>query len=122
MEKPRGSYRRAVALSLSLVWAASLAPAAEPGVYILGPAPQAYVGTGSLPYLFASGTSEAAPHVAGLAALIKSPKPDLSPADIMKVIRYTADDVNRSTLSGRDARVGYGRINMERALAPYVLK
>jgi hypothetical protein len=31
MELPRGSYRRAVALSLSLAWAASLAPAAEPG-------------------------------------------------------------------------------------------
>jgi len=95
---------------------------AAPGVYILGPAPQAYVGTGYLPYLFATGTSEAAPHVAGLAALIKSLKPDLSPADIMKVIRYTADDVNGSTLSGRDDHVGYGRINMERALAPYVLR
>ena len=95
---------------------------AAPGVYILGPAPQAYVGTGYLPYLFASGTSEAAPHVAGLAALIKSLKPDLPPADIMNVIRYTADDVNRSTLSGRDDHIGYGRINMERALAPYVLK
>jgi thermitase len=95
---------------------------AAPGVYILGPAPQAYVGTGYLPYLFASGTSEAAPHVAGLAALIKSLKPGLSPADIMNVIRYTADDVNRSALSGRDDHVGYGRINMERALAPYVLK
>ena len=95
---------------------------AAPGVYILGPAPQAYVGTGYLPYLFATGTSEAAPHVAGLAALVMSLKPDLSPADIMKVIRYTADDVNGSTLSGRDDHVGYGRINMERALAPYVLR
>lgn len=95
---------------------------AAPGVYILGPAPQAYVGTGYLPYLFATGTSEAAPHVAGLAALIKSLKPDLSPADIMKVIRFTADDVNGSSLSGRDDRIGYGRINMERALAPYVLR
>lgn len=95
---------------------------AAPGVYILAPAPQAYVGTGYLPYLFATGTSEAAPHVAGLAALIKSLKPDLSPADIMKVIRYTADDVNGSILSGRDDHAGYGRINMERALAPYVLR
>ena len=95
---------------------------AAPGVYILGPAPQAYVGTGYLPYLFATGTSEAAPHVAGLAALVMSLKPDLSPADIMRIIRYTADDVNGSTLSGRDDHVGYGRINMERALAPYVLR
>jgi thermitase len=95
---------------------------AAPGIYILGPAPQWYVGEGYLPYLFASGTSEAVPHVAGLAALIKSLKPELEASEIMKIIRYTADDVNRSTLPGRDDHIGYGRINMERALAPYILK
>ena len=95
---------------------------AAPGVYILAPAPQWYVGDGYLPYLFASGTSEAVPHVAGMAALIKSLKPALEASDIMNIIRYTADDVNRSTLPGRDDHVGYGRINMERALAPYILK
>jgi subtilisin family serine protease len=95
---------------------------AAPGVWILGPAPQWYVGTGNLPYLFASGTSAAAPHVAGLAALIKSLKPDLSAGDIMKIIRYTADDVNRTTYPGRDDHAGYGRINLERALVPYILK
>jgi thermitase len=94
---------------------------AAPGVWIIGPAPQAYVGTGALPYLFASGTSMAAPHVAGLAALIKSAKPDLSVDDIMKVIRYTADDINRATAPGRDDHVGYGRINMARALAPTII-
>jgi thermitase len=95
---------------------------AAPGVYILGPAPQWYVGKGNLPYLFASGTSQAAPHVSGMAALIKSLKPDLKPADVMKIIRYTADDVNASAARGRDDHVGYGRINMERALAPYILE
>lgn len=95
---------------------------AAPGIYILGPAPQWYVGAGFLPYLFASGTSAATPHVAGMAALIKSLKPGLTAAEIMNVIRYTADDVNRSTLPGRDDHVGYGRINMERALVPYILK
>jgi len=95
---------------------------AAPGVYILGPAPQWYVGDGYLPYLFASGTSMAAPHVSGLAALIRSLKPDLSVDDIMKVIRYTADDINKATYPGRDDHAGYGRINMARALAPYILK
>jgi subtilisin family serine protease len=95
---------------------------AAPGVWILSLAPQDYVGAGALPYLFASGTSMAAPHVAGLAALIRSAKPDLTVDEIMKIIRYTADDINRSTAPGRDDRAGYGRINMARALAPYIIE
>ena len=95
---------------------------AAPGVYIIGPAPQWFVGEAYLPYLFASGTSQAAPHVSGMAGLIKSLKPELEPADIMKIIRYTADDVNASAYRGRDDHIGYGRINMERALGPYILK
>jgi subtilisin family serine protease len=95
---------------------------AAPGVWILGPAPQWYVGTGNLPYIFASGTSAATPHVAGMAALIKSAKPGLSADDIMRIVRYTADDINATTYSGRDDHAGYGRINMERALVPYILK
>jgi subtilisin family serine protease len=63
----------------------------------------------------------AAPHVAGLAALIRSAKPDLTADDIMKVIRYTADDINHATAPGRDDHAGYGRINMTKALAPYII-
>jgi thermitase len=95
---------------------------AAPGLYILGPAPQWYVGAEYLPYLFASGTSMAAPQVAGMAALIKSLKPGLGASEIMNVIRYTADDVNAATHPGPDDFIGYGRINMERALVPYILK
>jgi subtilisin family serine protease len=95
---------------------------AAPGVYILGPCPQWYAGEGYLPYLFGSGTSQATPHVAGLAALIMSVKPWLEPDDVMDIVRYTADDVNRSQSPGRDDDLGYGRINMERALVPYVLR
>ncbi len=73
------------------------------------------------PYRLASGTSMAAPHVAGLAALIKSIKPHLTAAEIMSVIRYSADDINSSRYPGKDDYVGYGRLNMEKALAPIIL-
>jgi thermitase len=95
---------------------------AAPGVWILGPAPQWYVGEGYAPYLFASGTSAATPHVAGMAALLKSAKPGLTADQIMQIIRYTADDINRTTSPGRDDHAGYGRINMERALVPYIIR
>jgi len=94
---------------------------AAPGDWILGPVPQTYVGPEELPYVFASGTSAAAPQVAGLAALIRSLKPGLTPDQIMWVIRYSADDINRTALPGRDDHAGYGRINMQRALVPYIL-
>jgi len=99
---------------------------AAPGVLILGPVPQFYAdatfGSGSLPYVFATGTSASAPHVSGMAALIRSAKPDLSVDDLMKVIRYTADDVNKAEFPGRDDHAGYGRINMARALVPTILR
>jgi thermitase len=94
---------------------------AAPGVYILGPVPQWYAGPNYLPYAFGSGTSAAAPEVAGLAALLMSDKPWLTVKQVMDIIKYTADDVNKASLPGRDDRIGYGRINMERALVPYQL-
>jgi subtilisin family serine protease len=63
----------------------------------------------------------ATPHVAGLAALIKSLKPHLTAAEIMSVIRYSADDINSSIYPGKDDYVGYGRMNMEKALVPIIL-
>jgi hypothetical protein len=63
----------------------------------------------------------AAPHVAGFAALIKSFKPWLTVPQVMNVIRYSSDDVNAGKLPEKDDRIGYGRINIERALVPYKL-
>jgi subtilisin family serine protease len=94
---------------------------AAPGEWVLSIVPTWYWGPDYLPYAFGSGTSSSAPHVAGLAALIKGLKPWLTVDDIMNVIRYSADDVNSGEHSGRDDYIGYGRINMEKALVPIKL-
>jgi len=72
-------------------------------------------------YDYGTGTSSSAPHVAGLAALIRSIKPDLSALDVMNVIRYSADDVNQASYPGKDQFIGYGRINAENALVPLII-
>ena len=61
-------------------------------------------------YAPASGTSFAAPYVAGLAALILSKDPSLSPDSVRRRIEYTADPINM------DMYIGSGRVNARRAL------
>jgi subtilisin family serine protease len=94
---------------------------AAPGVDILSLYPTWDTPSGFAPYAYASGTSMATPHVAGFAALIKSLKPWLTVSQVMNVIRYSSDDVNADKFPGKDDHIGYGRINMERALVPYKL-
>ena len=60
-----------------------------------------------------TGTSMAAPHVAGLAALLISQMPNITPAQIEKVIRATAKDLGTP---GRDDLYGYGMIQPREAL------
>ncbi len=91
---------------------------AAPGVRIVSLVPTWYFGPGSLPYGFGEGTSASAPHVAGLAGLLKGLKPFLKVSEIMDVIRFSADDVNSAERPGKDDELGYGRINMEKALVP----
>ncbi len=64
-------------------------------------------------YTFMSGTSMAAPHVAGLAALILSRNPGLSPDQVRTIIEATATDLGPT---GRDIYFGHGRINAALAL------
>lgn len=94
---------------------------AAPGERILSCVPTWYFGPGSLPYGYGYGTSMATPHVAGLAALIKSIKPWLTATEIMNMIRYSADDINATEYPGKDEFVGYGRLNMEKALVPIII-
>ncbi len=59
-------------------------------------------------YGYMSGTSMAAPHVAGLAALIWSYTPSLSRSQVQELIQTSADDLGSP---GWDEQYGYGRIN-----------
>ena len=64
-------------------------------------------------YAVMSGTSMAAPHVAGLAALLLARHPTWTPDQVMDRIVRTADDRG---VRGRDDFYGAGRINAARAL------
>lgn len=81
-----------------------------PGVDIPGPA---WRDGGNGPYILHTGTSAAAPHVSGLAALLLSVKPDLTPAQLRDTIITTADEVNPRS---REAFLGAGRINAFKAV------
>lgn len=59
------------------------------------------------------GTSMAAPHVAGLAALLMSQAPGISPANVEQIIKQTAKDLGAA---GRDDEFGYGLIQPRAAL------
>jgi subtilisin family serine protease len=59
-------------------------------------------------YVRLSGTSMAAPHVAGVAALILALHPSYSPEQVRQVLRRTSLDVNGN---GYDKDLGYGRVD-----------
>ena len=64
-------------------------------------------------YLRQAGTSMAAPHVSGLAALILAQHPDYTPDQVRQVIRRSAAD---TSAAGYDSYSGYGRIDAAAAL------
>ncbi len=64
-------------------------------------------------YGSASGTSTAAPHVAGAAALVLSARPDLHAAQVAEILEATSDDIDAP---GKDSETGFGRLNVLRAV------
>lgn len=61
-----------------------------------------------------SGTSMASPHAAGVAALILSKNPNLTPAQVRSILAASSDDLGAP---GWDPVFGHGRINARKAVA-----
>lgn len=66
-------------------------------------------------YAYMSGTSMASPHVAGVAALVKSYWPSLKAEQIASILFQSATDLGDP---GVDAVYGWGLVNAERAMQP----
>ncbi|HEY3060209.1 MAG TPA: S8 family peptidase [Chloroflexota bacterium] len=82
---------------------------AAPGVDV---ASTAWSGAGRGMYASQSGTSIAAPHVSGAAALLWGLRPDLTAAEVFDTLRSTADHVNSTDLG-----YGAGILNVARAVS-----
>uniref|UniRef100_A0ACD5UTA9 Uncharacterized protein n=1 Tax=Avena sativa TaxID=4498 RepID=A0ACD5UTA9_AVESA len=75
---------------------------------------------------FESGTSMSAPHLSGIAALIKSKHPEWSPAAIKSAIMTTADnaDLSRKPILNEQHKkadlfaIGAGHVNVDKAMNP----
>ncbi|MCD6291755.1 MAG: S8 family serine peptidase [Anaerolineae bacterium] len=65
-------------------------------------------------YAYMSGTSMAAPHVTGVAALLLAQDPNRTADDLKSILESSADDLGDP---GKDPYFGYGRVNAYRALA-----
>lgn len=72
------------------------------------------ISTGSIGYYFSAGTSMAAPHVAGVAALVISKYDgDISNQEVVKQFLKTADNIDSN---GKSKYFGNGRVNAYRAV------
>jgi type VII secretion-associated serine protease mycosin len=83
---------------------------AAPGVEVPS---TAWAGAGRGSYASQSGTSIAAPHVSGVAALLWELRPDLAASDIANALRTTADGGGRAG----DGSIGSGILNAARAVS-----
>jgi subtilisin family serine protease len=85
-----------------------------PGHYIYGLSHNNDTAVGA----WGSGTSQAAPHVAGIASLLLAQDKNRTPAQIKSLIETNAEDLvgGKRDVLGWDKYYGYGRVNAHRAL------
>ena len=102
---PGGDSRVGGLNHFGVIWQSSLSSAASPLRIV--PRFDIYAAIGT------QGTSMAAPHVAGLAALIMAQSPGVSPANVERIIRSTAKDLGTP---GKDDEFGNGLIQPRAAL------
>ncbi|MDR7133507.1 subtilisin family serine protease [Lysobacter niastensis] len=77
-------------------------------------APGGYTSPTIVNYFWAAGTSMAAPHVSGVAALIIGKHGgEMSPGEVEKILRTSAEDLGKP---GNDDIFGTGRVNASRAV------
>ncbi|HOG31263.1 MAG TPA: S8 family serine peptidase [Candidatus Syntrophosphaera sp.] len=67
-------------------------------------------------YMWFNGTSCACPYAAGVAALILSLNPTLTPAQVWDIMKNSATDMTIDGGAGWDRYTGYGMVNAHRAL------
>jgi len=87
-----------------------------PGVNVVSSIPRSYCG-GAPCFAFFNGTSMAAPHLAGSAAIVRQQHPDWSAAAVRSAIVNTADrkvvkDLDNATIVTDANKVGTGRQNL----------
>ena len=105
--------------------AASYSNYGSPNVFLAAPGSSIYSTVAGSSYATYNGTSMAAPHVAGLVALLRTRTPGISVSSVKTILATTSDKVGSGygsdpygTCTGCtwSSAFGYGRINVSRAL------